>query len=299
MKIILRYFALLTIVGVVSYSCEGQDLDEWNENCEDWIEKVESQKKVKVKRIFSTGGIDNTFAGHSGQGVAIRDRIMYRLYNTGLCQTYDLADLANPVKIGSFNLGSHLSSNHSNCAQTLLDENGDVLLYVSGLKNGKTYVERISTTESSLVQVITLPKLEILDNTNTLNTICGDDGFLWIFGAGAGRLVFAKARRPLLSQMDVLLDENDILDVWYEDGYVYSDDVSQGGKVYKGLLFFLFGARGSKAHLAVFDTQIHRRISDIDLSGIFYEEPEDCELLPEGILIVTNRGSNYYLVKPE
>ena len=300
MKTLLRHLTLLTIAGLFCNSCEGQDMPEIETSSEDWIQQIESKKEdAKVKWAYTAGSIDNTYQGHSGQGVAIRDRIMYRLYNTGQCQTYDLTDLANPVKIGSFNLGSHQSSNHSNCAQIYVEENGDTLLYVSGLKNGKSYVEKVSRTGSSLVQVISIPKLSILENSTTLNTICGDDGFLWLFGPAGDKLVFAKARRPLLSQRDVLLSEDDIIDAWSEGGYVYDQDVSQGGMVYKGLLFFLFGSTGSRAHIAVYDTQTHRRISDIKLSGIFREEPEDCELLPEGILIVTNGGSNYYLVKPE
>lgn len=300
MKPFLHYLVFLTIAGSVSLSCEGQDLQDLEETSGDWIQRVESKKEdIKVKRVFSIGSIDNTYAGHSGQGVAVRDGIMYRLYNTGQCQTYDLTDLANPVKIASFNLGSHQSSNHSNCAQTYVEENGDTLLYVSGLKNGKVYVEKVYPTGSSLVQVISIPKMEVLGNTNTLNAICGDDGFLWLFGPGGGnKLVFAKARRPLLSQRDALLSEDDILDAWTEGNYVYSEDVSQGGMVYKGMLFFLFGSTGSRAHIVVYDTHAHRRISDINLSGIFREEPEDCELLPQGILIVTNGGSNYYIVQP-
>ena len=299
MKSSLLHLAFLAVAGFICYSCEGQDIPDLETSTDDWIQRVESKKEeVKVKWVYTIGSIDNTYDGHSGQGVAIRDGIMYRLYNTGQCQTYDLTDLANPVKIASFNLGSHQSSNHSNCAQTYV-EDGDTLLYVSGLKNGKAYVERVSPTGSSLVQAISIPKLSILENTNSLNTICGDDGFLWLFGSAGDKLVFAKARRPLLSQRDVLLSEDDILDAWTEGGYVYSEDVYQGGMVYKGLLFFLFGSTGSRAHIAVYDTHTHRRISDIKLSGIFREEPEDCELLPQGILIVTNGGSNYYIVKPE
>ena len=296
------HLVLLALAGIICYSCEGQDLPGQETTSEDWIQRVDAQKgEVKVKRDFIIGSIDNTYAGNSGQGAAVRDGILYRLYNTGLCQTYDLTDPANPVKIASFRLGSHQSSNHSNCAQIYVEDSGDTLLYVSGLKNGKAYVERISPKESSLVQIITIPQLSLLENTNTLNVICGDDGFLWLFGPAASgdKLIFAKARRPLLSQRDALLSEDDILDVWKEDGYVYSQDVSQGGMVYNGLLFFLFGARGSRAHLAVYDTKAHRKTSDIKLSGIFAEEPEDCELLPQGILIVTNRGNYYYIVQPD
>lgn len=301
MKPYIHYLVFLTLIGSFSLSCEGQDLQDLEETSGDWIQRVESKKEdIKVKRVVATGSIDNMNKSNSGQGVAVRDGIMYRLYDTGQCQTYDLKDLSNPVKIATFNLGSYQYSNHSNCAQTYVEDNGDTLLYVSGLKNGKAYVERIYPTGSSLVQVITIPKMAVLENTNTLNAICGDDGFLWLFGPASGnKLVFAKARRPLLSQRDALLSEDDILDVWTQDNYVYREDVSQGGMVYKGLLFFLFGSTGSRAHIAVYDTQSHRRISDIKLSGIFVEEPEDCELLPQGILIVTNRGSNYYVVQPE
>lgn len=301
MKPYLHFLVFLTLAGSICFSCEGQDLPDQETSSEDWIQQLEARNgKGKVKRDYIIGAIENTYAGHSGQGAAVLDGVLYRLYNTGLCQTYDMTDPANPEKIASFKLGSHQSSNHSNCAQFYVEENGDTLLYVSGLKNGKAYVERISPTWASLVQVITIPQMEILENTNTLNVVCGDDGFLWLFGpSGAGdKLIFAKAHRPLLSQRDALLSEDDILEVWKEDGYVYSQDVSQGGMVYNGLLFFLFGATGSRAHLAVYDTQTHRKISDIKLSGIFPEEPEDCELLPQGIMIVTNRGNYYYIVQP-
>lgn len=293
---ILRGFILLAFIGLVSSACEklGEELDE------DWLQKVEITQDFKVKQIYSLGnGVENNYQGYTGQGVAVRDKVMYRLYNHGLCQTYDVSDLANPSKIASFELGSHQASNHSNCAQFYADENGDALLYVSGLKGGKTYVERVTPSGSTLIQTITLSKTAVLNQTVALNAVCGDDGNLWYFGSGGNKLLFAKARRPLISEGDVILGENDILDYWIEDGFVYDDDVWQGGKVYGNLLFFLFGATGSKAHLAVYDTRAHERILDIDLSDVIHKEPEDCELIPEGILIVTNGGSNYYLVKPK
>ena len=275
-------------------------MDELEDLDRNWIKKMEyNAKEFKAKQICIMGsGVENRFQGFAGQGVAVRDKVMYRLYDSGLCQTYDISDLGDPVKIASFGLGSRHSLNHSNCAQFCVNDDGDTLLYVSGLKGGKTFVERITTTGSTLVQTITLSKIAVLNQTVTLNAVCSDDGYIWYFGSGGNKLLFAKFRKPLLSEGDIVLEEDDILDFWSEDGYVYKNDVWQGGKKYGNLLFFLFGVKGSDAHLVVYDTRTHERILDIDLSSVVQNEPEDCELLPEGILIVTNGGSNYYLIRP-
>lgn len=284
---------LMVLAWVVFSACAKQELDPLEDAV---IQIIDLQDDSKVKIIKTGDGIENRCKGCSGQGVAIHDKVMYRLYDTGICQTFDLSDIMNPVKLETFNLGSKMNSNHSNCVQSRVDENGDILLYVSGTK-GKCFVERVQKSGSTLVQTITLPKMDLFDQSLNLNMICGDDGHLWMFGPGGDKLFFAKARMPLLSEGDITLTDNDIIDYWYEDGYVYSNDVSQGGMVYSNRLFFLFGRSGPKSHLVVYDTQTHMRVTDIDLSGTVKEEPEDCELIPEGILIVTNGGNNYYIVQ--
>lgn len=296
-KRITQTLTVLVMTGLVSVACKAQPLDELEDGS---MPPVEFRADSKVKAIIMTGtGMENKYLGRAGQGMAVRDKIMYRLYDTGLCQTFDLSDLANPKKIASFELGSHGSINHANCAQTCLDENGDVLLYVSGQKEGKTYVERVTSTGSTLIQTITLSAMDLLDQTIILNAVCGDDGYLWYFGAGGSKLLFAKARKPLMEEGDVTITEDDILDFWSEDGYVYEEDVWQGGMVYNNLLFMLFGSTGAKAHLAVYDVRAHQRIMDISLSSAVKEEPEDCEIIPEGILVATYGGSHYYLIRPE
>jgi len=291
------HFLLILIVGITGSACKKIELEKLEEG---WMQRVEFKADSKVKAIIKTGdGIENKCQPWSGQGVAVKDKVLYRIYDSGMCQTFDISDLTAPTKIATFALGSNMNSNHANCAQSCLDENGDMLLYVSGLRGGKTYVERMTTTGSTLVQTITLPKMEVLYQSTAFNVVCGDDGYLWLFGSGGDKLLFAKARKPLLSEGDVTLCEDDILDFWYEDGYIYNDDVWQGGKVYNGLLFMLFGITGSVGHLAVYDVLTHKQIMDIDLSDTVREEPEDCEIIPEGILIVVNGGSNYYIVRPE
>ena len=254
---------------------------------------------ISVKKIPT--GIDTycIFDGRkfTAQGFAECMGIGYRLFNSGICQTYNLADVESPQQIATFALGSRRNRNHSNCAQFDLDEDGNPLLYVSGLYS-KCFVERISPEESSLVQVITLPPLEVYNISGSMNIICGDDGFLWAFGSALSdnALTFAKLRKPDLSEGDVTLDGHDIIDHWTEENYVYSQSKWQGGMVYHGLLYFVFGTAGSKRHIVIYDTKTHQKVSDINLNTVIREEPEDCDLVDGRILLTINGGSGYYLI---
>ena len=222
------------------------------------------------------------------------------MYDTGLCQTYDMTNLDSLSRIATFELGSHMNSNHSNCAQFGQDEEGAPLLYVSGLRS-KCFVERITLEGSTLVQIITLLPLEVFNVSKSMNIICGDDGYLWAFGSSLSPngLTFAKFRRPDISEGDINLSGLDLIDSWTEEDYVYSESVWQGGKVYDGHLYFVFGTTGSNRHIAIYDTTTHEKVSDIDLNSIIPNELEDCEILPEGIFVVTNGGRYSYLIKPE
>lgn len=308
MKRLSLALAFLLALGLSCPACVAKDIEQRMEEKE--IEKkleggevlepvvIEPEDTTKVDLIVKTGeGMENRCNTWSGQGGAIQGKVLYRLYDTGLCQTYDISDLAHPRKIAYFELGSHMLGNHANCAQTCVDSLGNVFLYVAGLK-GRCFVEWVTPQASLLVQTITLTPIEKLGRAVNLNIICGDDGYLWIFGSGGSHLYFAKARKPDIKESNVLITEDDIVDCWSVGDYVYSNDVWQGGMVRGGYLYFLFGGNGTPHHLAVYNVATHERVDDIDLSRVVREEPEDCDIIPEGILIVTNNGSNYYLVRP-
>lgn len=231
-----------------------------------------------------------------GQAVAIHDKTLYRLYNTGVCQTYDIEDASNPVLISTFELGSYGSANHCNCAQ-FVEEDGELYLYVAGLK-GMCYVEKLTLNSATLIQTISLDRLSIMRESQRLNIIAGDDGYLWMFGSDEeGReLLFAKATRPSLEEEFVSISESDIVDYWRESDYVYKESVWQGGMVYDGYLFFLFGSPSSDSHLAIYDTSTHAKVNDFSLNDVIDEEPEDCDFYDGYILLAINDGMGYYLI---
>lgn len=253
---------------------------------------------LSIKKV--SDGIDNSYNGQAGQGFAIHGQVAYRFYNTGICQTYDIKDIEAPIKLSSFPLRSFRANNHSNCAQFASNSEGTPLLYVSGL-SGKCYVERMRPDGSELIQTLTLPSMEAYNISTTMNIICGDDGYLWAFGSALtnNALSFVKLRRPDVAEGDIPFTAEDILDYWTEENYIYSSSVWQGGMVYDGLLYFVFGTQGSNRHIAVYDTATRQKIHDIDLNKDVSEEPEDCDLV-DGIIILTiNGGNGYYVINLE
>lgn len=306
----LRQLLYFIILFPICISC-GQDDEEkyldtvvYTQNKPDGASSRQVQSVDGLYTIRKTGLNVNNSPTHNGrtlssQGAAISDVILFRLYDSGICQTYNISDIDNPIPLNIFELGSFYSSNHCNTAQfaskNLYNNGIPLLLYVAGLR-GKCFVEEIYESYSVLAQTISLKKLEVFFNTNSLNIISGDDSYLWIFGSQGDKLVFGKARKPLLSEGDVELSEDDIIDYWFESGYNYSDNAWQGGKVYNGKLYFVFGFSNTHKHIAIYDTNTHSKIEDINLDGFVSEEPEDCEIIGEDILLMTNGGKGYYII---
>lgn len=305
----LRRLIYFLILFPICTSC-GQDSEEnyldtvVYKKASDSSSSRQTQSVDDIYTIRKTGlnVINNlTYNGRflSSQGVAISDDILFRLYDSGVCQTYNISDIDNPIPLNIFELGSFYSSNHCNTAQfgsnDLYNNGIPLILYVASVR-GKCFVEEIYESYSVLAQTISLKQLEVFFNTNSLNIISGDDSYLWIFGSQGDKLVFGKARKPLLSEGDVELSEDDIIDYWYESGYNYSDNAWQGGKVYNGKLYFVFGSSNTHKHIAIYDTKTHSKIEDIILDGFVSEEPEDCEIIGDDILLMTYGGKGFYII---
>ena len=232
----------------------------------------------------------------SAQGCAIKDNFLYRFYDRGYCKVFQIHDDYNLSYVKEFKLGSYSIENHGNCAQFNVVGN-DTLLYIAGTKR-KCYVELIEENKSTLLQTITL-SLDLF--ISDFNIISGDDESLWAFGGANpfGELVVLKLRRPLLNEGDVILSQNDVLDVWIVDkNYSYQDRVWQGGKVYKGKLFFVFGSAVTGKKIVVYDIKRREIVFSIPLDDVVEEEPEDCEIINSDILLLVVYGGNhYYLIE--
>lgn len=234
----------------------------------------------------------------SAQGIAIIGNNLYRFFERGICESFDITNLNEIQRISTFKLGSFSSSNHCNCAQIYITPHKDTLLYLAGM-GGKCYVERINKSGSTLLQTITMPELALFDNAVHLNMICGDKGYLWFFGhsQSKGTLHFAKALRPNEKHREVEFSTNDVKEHWSEEGYEYNKSVWQGGKVYGDYLYFLFGTQSSHKHISIYNILTHEKENDINLDGLIKEEPEDCEIIENLILLAVNGGKGFYIIR--
>lgn len=227
------------------------------------------------------------------QGMAINGNIMYRLFASGICQTYDISDIDRPVLLNVFRLGSNIWSNHCNAAQ-IIEENGQILIYIAGLDK-KCFVESISIDNSKLIQTITLSSEAY---PMDFNIICGNDGYLWAFGGmiPTGTVNLLKLRKPNIDEGDVVLYDKDILDAkTLETEYDYYS-MWQGGKCYDGKLYFVFGSVTVGKEIGVYDTNSGRRLYRIELNDTVKDEPEDCELIANKMLLTNYGGNGFYII---
>ena len=287
----------IVMISMIMMSCEKDNPSLVIES--NVIHTLPQEPVIKVNR-----NINNYYQSgdtiYQGQGIAYHQGILYRLYNTGYCSVYNVENLLEPEKVGEFALGSHMDGNHSNAAQIEEDDDGKPIIYIAGLK-GKCFVERISEQTATLIQTISIVPMSIFNNSIKFNMICGDDGYLWLFGEDRSqrKLFFGKARKPSLSEGNVTLKEEDILEYWSEDNYIYSQSVWQGGMVCRGKLYFVFGTPESRRHITIYDTRTKRPERDIDLNEYVTEEPEDCVMIGDVILLGINGGKGYYIIRPE
>lgn len=231
-----------------------------------------------------------------GQGADVYGDLAFRLHNQGICEVFNIADYNAITKISQFELGSKGTANHANCCAfgKELSETGFPYLYVAGGYYGRCYVEKVSENGAELVQTITISDIEG-------NITIGNDGKLWLFyGENLGTTMhFYKFNLPDVEEGDVTLSLSDAIDSWVDTdcanflAYYY-----QGGKIYNGKIYILFGTSGieNKRYLVVWDTDTHQRTTVVPLTATITKEPEDCAIREGKMLIFTNGGSGVNVV---
>ena len=233
----------------------------------------------------------------SGQGCAIYGNNLFRFHQNGLCDVFDISDVDNVTMVSQFELGSYYESNHANTGSfgTIIDADTNMpYLYVSGGYNKKCYVEKVTTTGSTLVQTITLSHAGM-----GCNFFAGDDGYLWcvviVDSSTQYTFKYYKFIMPAINDGDVTLTADDAVDSWtdgpYDISYYYT---IQGGKVINGRLFICFGVDAASNHIIVWNTDTKEQVNNIPLSGIS-SELEDFDVHNGNMIIVCNGDNQAYL----
>ena len=229
----------------------------------------------------------------SAQGCAIKDNFLYRFYDRGYCKVFQIHEDFSLTFVKEFKLASYRDGNHMNGVQFY--PNSDIL-YSSEFYRRDCNVERLYLSEgkSEYLQTIHIADTDFLSNCK-LNIFCGDDRFLWVFGAPGnelGKLCFVKYQCPELSLKEITLSGDDVLDQWS----IVDDICMQGGKIKNGFLYFLSGSARNKKRLMVFDIQKKILFRNIILDDVIFEEPEDCDIYNNYFVITVYGSSAYYVI---
>lgn len=248
------------------------------------------------------------------QGCAIYGDTLIQLFDGGTFAIYDMAAPATIVSSG--NLGSVASTNHcNNCSIGKKYDNNDELplIYVTaGMVGHDVYcaVERFAVSNgsysASVVQNITIDydsfSASGFKNIYPVPNFFVDDKYLYLFGAlqrtngstdpKTNRFVITKFALPDPTSGDVELTGADIYDQFVMP---YTTEIMQGGTIYNGLIYHLFGYGGTSNEMRVFDTTTGAEVAHIDALQLPYasEEPESCAVYDEKMYVMTASGKLY------
>lgn len=226
------------------------------------------------------------------QGMAIYGNLMVTVAaDNGQSFIYTIGTGGALTQVGTFTL----SLAHANAAQFAPTvEAGQVYpyLYVAGNTDRNCYVISIASDyTATIVQVITSP-------SDVYQTIIGDDGYIWGSGNSGGSKprVFTKFRRVAVSEGNITLTNDDILDRFATD-IIYDSDIvtAQGWSVKFGKVWFCYGAGGAgkKRGVDVYNTATHRREAVLDFSNYATLEYEDIDFWDNAMLIAAYDGTMY------
>lgn len=229
----------------------------------------------------------------SQQGVAIHGNLLVSFGSSNTHYIYTIGTGGTLTQVGTLSLATE----HSNALQFAPTiESGQTFpyLYVAGLDSRKCYVVSIAADyTATIVQTITTP-------SDVYQAIIGDDGYIWGSGnsGGAKPRVFTKFRKVAVSEGDVTLTADDIIDQWATDKIYNSDNVTaQGWSVKYGKIWFCYGAAGAGKlrGVDVYDTANHRRITEINLTDFTSLELEDLDFYDNSMILATVQATIYEL----
>lgn len=223
------------------------------------------------------------------QGMAIYGNLMVTLAkNTGTSSINTIGTDASLTEVATFSV----SLGHANAAQFAPTiETGETYpyLYVSDT-DGHCYVLQIAVDYTvTKLQTITIAQGQCL---------IGDDGYIWasINGGSANPRIFKKYRKVAVSEGNITLTDDDVLESFSTDKIYSSTDVTaQGWSVKYGKIWFCYGASGAdqKRGVDVYDTATHRRLAELDFSDYSTLEYEDIDFWDNAMLVATYNGTMY------
>jgi hypothetical protein len=278
-KIFIQFF-----VFFIFYSCTGTDL----------ITDTDSISLPFSYELYLN--YSSTSKNLSSQGFAVYDNYAFIMYNSGICDVYDLE---TKLFVNRLLLGSYMASNHANVADFGVEyPEGNTefpAIYISECvanTQRRCFVESITTSNSKLIQTISVNSEKV--GSGGMNyTIDRENKLLYVLCrafVNADYFIFTVFHLPLLSDgKNVILTDNDIVDQYTVSAY----PVSQGAFIYRGYMYFLQGISGkSKRALFIIDLATHQTISIIDLTTLNLE-PEDLYIYKDFLLINYNSGKIY------
>ena len=239
-------------------------------------EKISLASKYGLLKV---DGVTKFYNNLYPQGMAIYGGYMFRIYNTGECEIYNISS-GTPQFVIAFTLACSPDSPHCNAAQfapSVISGNFPYL-YVCACKDSlrKCYVVSVDTDgTSSLIQTIIFPVLDGLPDAMPFNAIIGDDGYLYCCGFKGTKMYFSKFKCPNINVPEVTLMSADLVFSWTDDYYDNTNCVFQGMCVNGGRLYLAYGGTYYERGVFVYDVFSGIKVSNVKMTGIINAEFED------------------------
>lgn len=240
-------------------------------------------EKITLSPVYGLRKVSGVTARLNGtlypQGLAVYVGYMFRVYDTGQCEVYDITG-AVPSLVRTFALGCASDNPHCNAVQFAnAVESGDFpYLYVSACKTDarKCYVVSVDLEgNSQLIQTITFAEMDALPSGIAMNTIVGEDGYLWASGYKGATLYFAKFELPATDAGDLTIGASSLVDSWQVADYDYDNNVCQGMHVSVGRLYYAYGGQFNNRGIWVYNTVQKKKVSELKMNGTTSVEFQD------------------------